>query len=112
MRVAPLDAEERWGELLDLADRWSSVYPQDAEPLLVRAKALQKLNHPQAAVVALNDARRLTPDDPAVWYGLALAYASTGDDVAVRRAAAMLKALDGTLAAELEAELERLQSAR
>ena len=56
MRVARLDAEERWGELLDLADHWSSAHPQDAEPLLVRAKALQKLNRPQAAAVSFNDA--------------------------------------------------------
>jgi hypothetical protein len=47
MRVAPLDAEGSWTELIELADRWSSAYPQDAEPLIIRAKALQRLNRPR-----------------------------------------------------------------
>jgi serine protease Do len=112
MRVAPLDTEGRWTALLDLADRWSSAQPQDAEPLLVRAKALQKLNHPAAAVIAFNDALRLTPDDPAAWYGLAFAYASLGDVAALRGAQAKLGALDEALAADLKVQLSRLQSAR
>jgi len=112
MRVAPLDAEGRWAELLDLANHWSSSHPRDTEPLLVRAKALQKLNCPQAAIVAFNDALRLSPDDPAIWYGVALVYASAGDDVALHRAEARLEALDAKLAAELVAQLERLQNDR
>jgi cytochrome c-type biogenesis protein CcmH/NrfG len=111
MRVAPLDTEGRWTALLDLADRWSSAQPQDAEPLLVRAKALQKLNRPAAAVIAFNDALRLTPDDPAAWYGLAFAYA-LGDVAALRGAQAKLGALDEALAADLKVQLSRLQSAR
>jgi hypothetical protein len=80
LRVAALDAEGRWGALLDLADRWSSASPFDAEPLLVRGKTLQKLNRPGAAVVAFCAALRLAPDDPVAWYGLAFAYAALGDD--------------------------------
>ena len=83
LRVAALDAEGRWGAVLDLADLWSTVSPRDAEPLLVRGKTLQKLNRPGAAVVAFNAALRLTPDEPSAWYGLAFAYAALGDEAAV-----------------------------
>jgi hypothetical protein len=112
MRVAPLDAEGRWTALLDLADRWSSAQPQNAEPFLVRAKALQKLNRPGAAVIAFDDALRLTPNDPIAWYGLAFAYASLGDEAALRSAQARLGALDEALAADLKVQLSRLQSAK
>jgi hypothetical protein len=112
MRVAPLDAEGRWTALLDLADRWSSAQPQNAEPFLVRAKALQKLNRPGAAVIAFDDALRLTPNDPVAWYGLAFAYASLGDEASLRSAQARLGALDEALAADLKVQLSRLQSAK
>jgi serine protease Do len=112
MRVAPLDAEGRWIALLDLADRWSSAQPREAEPLLVRAKALQKLNRPAAAVIAFNDVLRLTPDDPVAWYGLAFAYASLGDEAALRGAQSKLDALDETLAADLKVQLARFQGAK
>ena len=111
MRVAALDAERHWRALLDLADRWSSASPRDAEPLLVRGKTLQQLNRPAAAVVAFNAALRLTPDDPAGWYGLALAYAALGDEPAARSAQAKLEVLNEGLAAELKAQLGRSQSA-
>jgi predicted Zn-dependent protease len=98
--------------LLDLVDRWSSAQPRESEPLLVRAKTLQKLNRPAAAVIAFNDVLRLTPDDPAAWYGLAFAYASLGDEAALRGAEAKLGSLDQTLAADLKVELARLQRAK
>jgi len=107
MRIAALDAEGRWSALLDLADRWSSASPGDVEPLLVRGKTLQKLNRPDAAVVAFNAALRLTPDDPAAWYGLAFAYASLGDEIASRSAQAKLEVLNEGLAADLKARLGR-----
>jgi len=112
MRAAPLDASGSWNALLALADAWSSAQPQNAEPLLVRAKALQKLNRPDAAVVAFDDALRLTPNDPAAWYGLAFAYASLGDEAALRGAQARLGALDEALAADLKVLLSRLQTGR
>jgi hypothetical protein len=112
MRVAALDVEGRWTALLDLADRWSSAQPQNAEPLLVRAKALQALHRPGAAVIALDGALRLTPNDPAAWYGLAVAYASLGDEAALRGAQAKLGALDEVLAADLKVQLSRLHSAK
>ncbi len=107
LRVAALDAEGRWGAVLDLADLWSTVSPRDAEPLLVRAKTLQKLNRPGAAVVAFNAALRLTPDEPAAWYGLAFAYAALGDEAASRDAQAKLEVLNGGLAADVKARLGR-----
>jgi len=111
MRVATLEAEGRWSAVLDLAERWSSASPRDAEPLLVRGKTLQKLNLPDAAVVAFSAALRLTPDDPAAWYGLAFAYAALGDEAASWRAQAKLEVLDEGLAADLKARLGRTRSA-
>jgi serine protease Do len=107
MRVAALDAEGRWGALLDLADRWSSASPDAVEPLLVRGKTLQRLNRPDEAVVAFNAALRLSPDDPAPWYGLAYAYATLGDKTASRDAQVKLEALNPVLAADLQARLGR-----
>lgn len=107
MRVATLDAEGRLGVLLDLTDRWSSASPDEAEPLLVRGKTLQRLNRPGEAVVAFNAALRLSPGDPAAWYGLAYAYAALGDKAASREAQVKLEALDHGLAADLEAQLGR-----
>jgi serine protease Do len=112
MRVATLDAQGRWAELLDLTDRWSIAAPQDVEPLIVRGRALQKLHRPQAAVVAFHDALRLRPDDAAAWYGLALAYASTGDEPALRSAEEKLATLDKVLAAQLDAKLRPEPGAR
>lgn len=109
LRVAALDAEGRWGAVLDLADFWSTVSPRDAEPLLVRGKTLQKLNRPGAAVAAFNAALRLTPDEPSAWYGLAVAYAALGDEAASRGAQAKLEVLDGGLAADVKARLGRSQ---
>lgn len=107
MRVPPLDADGQWGALLDLAERWAAAYPGEAEPLLVRGKALQELNRPGAAVVAFNAALRMAPDDPIAWYGLALAYASLGDEAALLGAEARLDTLDEDLAAQLKARLAR-----
>ncbi len=107
MRTAALDAEGRWGALLDLTERWSSASPSDAEPLLVRGKTLQKLNRPDAAVAAFNAALRLTPDDPNAWYGLAFAYAALGDETESRGAYAKLEMLDETMAADLKVRLGR-----
>lgn len=105
MRVPPLDADGQWGALLDLSERWAAAYPRDAEPLLVRGNALQELNRPGSAVVAFNAALRLSPDDPVAWYGLALAYASLGDEAALLGAEAKLAALNENLAAVLKARL-------
>lgn len=110
MRIAALDAEGRWDALLDLAERWSSASPRDAEPLLVRGKTLQKLNRPDAAVVAFNAALRLTPDDPDAWYGLAFAYAALGDETASRGAQAKLEVLNESMATDLKARLGRSRS--
>jgi len=112
MRVAPLDAEKHWAALLQLTDGWSSAQPRDAEPLLVRGRALQKLNRPAAAVVAFNDALQLSPNDSAAWYGLAIAYASLGDEVALRGAQAKLDTLDEALAADLRIQLTRSRGAQ
>ena len=109
LRVAALDAEGHWSAVLDLADLWSTVSPRDAEPLLVRGKTLQKLNRPDAAVIAFDAALRLTPDDPSAWYGLAFAYAALGDEASSRSARAKLEVLDERLAAELKTRLGRSQ---
>jgi hypothetical protein len=107
MRVAALDAEGRWSALLALTDSWSSASPNEAEPLLVRGKTLQRLNRPGEAVVAYNAALRLSPDDPVTWYGLASAYAALGDKTASRAAEVKLEVLNPKLAADLKAQLGR-----
>lgn len=112
MQVPALDADGQWGALLALADRWAAADPKDAEALVVRGKALQELNRPRAATVAFTDALRLAPDDPTAWYGLAFAYASLGDEVALRDAEAKLSTLSESLAAALKARLGQLPDAK
>jgi hypothetical protein len=112
MQVPALDANGQWSSLLALADRWATADPKDPEALVVRGKALQELNRPRAAAVAFNDALRLAPDNPAAWYGLALAYASLGDEVALRDAEAKLDTLSESLAAALKARLGQLPDAK
>jgi hypothetical protein len=104
LQAPPLDADGQWGALLELSERWAAASPQDAEALLVRGKALQMLDRPQAAVAAFVAALRLSPDDPIAWYGLALCYQSIGDEVAMRAAEAKLGALSESLAATFKAE--------
>ncbi len=78
MRAAPLSAEGRWAELIELTERWATADPRDAEPLRFRGEAMQKLDRPDAAVGAYTKAVALGPDVPSAWYGLALAYAAPG----------------------------------
>jgi tetratricopeptide (TPR) repeat protein len=108
MRAAPLFAEGRWAELIELTERWSAADPRDAEPLRVRGGAMQKLDRPEAAVGAYTESLALGPDVPSAWYGLALAYATTGNIVASKRAESRLAELDRDLAAELRDAVERL----
>ena len=109
MRAAPLYSEERWGELVELTQRWSTAEPNDAEPLCLRGDAMQKLGRPEAAVAAYTEAVELGPDVPGAWYGLALAYAVLGDAVGSGRAESRLADLDPALAAKLHDAVERLQ---
>jgi serine protease Do len=111
MQAPPLDADGQWGALLVLADRWVAASPQDAEALLVRGKALQMLNRPQAAVAAFVAALRLSPGDPIAWYGLALCYAALGDTVALHAAEAKLGTLSESRAAALKARLATMRDA-
>jgi serine protease Do len=108
MRAAPLSAEGRWAELIELTERWSAADPRDAEPLRFRGAAMQKLDRSEAAVGAYTEAVALGPDVPAAWYGLALAYLAVGNTAASQRAGERLADLDRDLAAQLRGVVERL----
>ncbi len=108
MRAAPLHAEGRWTELIELTERWSAADPRDAEPLRLRGEAMQRLDRPEAAIRAYAEAVALGPDIPYAWYGLALAYAAIGDVVASERAGSRLADLDRELAAKLHDVIERV----
>jgi serine protease Do len=112
MRAAPLYAEGRWAELIELTERWSAVDPRDAEPLRFRGAAMQKLDRPDAAIGAYTEAVALGPEVPSAWYGLALAYAAIGNVVASERAGSRLADLDRNLAAQLRDVVERLGVSR
>ena len=112
MRVAPLSAEGRWVDLIELTYRWSAADPRDAEPLRFRGEAMQKLDRSEAAVGAYTQAVALGPDVPSAWYGLALAYAAVGNVAASKRAESRLADLDRDLAAQLHDALARLAVSR
>ncbi len=108
MRAAPLSAEGRWAELIELTERWATADPRDAEPLRFRGEAMQRLDRPEAAVGAYIRAVALGPDVPSAWYGLALAYASSGNAAASERAGSRLADLDRDLAVQLNAAIQGL----
>jgi serine protease Do len=108
MRAAPLHAEGRWTELIELTERWSTAHPRDAEPLRVRGDALQQLDRQEAVIGAFTAALRLAPDESSTWYDLALAYAAVGNVTASRQAEARLAELDADLVARLRDEVARL----
>jgi hypothetical protein len=108
MRAAPLYAEGRWAELIELTERWAAADPRDAEPLRFRGDAMQKLDRPEAAVRAYTSAVALGPEVPSAWYGLALAYAIVGNAAASERAESTLFDLDRDLAAELHDAVRHL----
>jgi len=110
MRAAPLYSEGRWGELVELTQRWSAAEPRDAEALCVRGDAMQKLGRPEAAVAAYTQAVELGPDVPSAWYGLAFAYAVLGNAAGSGRAESRLADLDPVLAAKLHEAVEQLGS--
>ena len=112
MRAAPLYAEGRWTELIELTERWSAADLRDAEPLRVRGAAMQKLDRPAAAVGAYTEAVALGPDVPSAWYGLALAYAAVGNTAAAERAGSRLADLDRELALELRDAVKRMGAPR
>ncbi|HSC98384.1 MAG TPA: tetratricopeptide repeat protein, partial [Casimicrobiaceae bacterium] len=84
----------------------------DAEPFRLRGDALRALDRGKSAVQAFNEALRLEPDNPLSWYGLALAYASIGDNAASEEAQSIITTLDGDLATSLRDEIARLHAAR
>jgi serine protease Do len=108
LRAAPLSAEGRWRELVELAQRWSAADPGDAEPLRFLGEAMQKLDRPAAAVDAYTEAAALGPDVPNAWYGLALAYAAVGNTAASKRAESRLADLDRDMAAQVHDAIQRL----
>jgi serine protease Do len=110
MRAAPLYWEGRWGELVELTQRWSADEPREAEPLCVRGDAMQRLGRPEAAVAAYAEAVELGPDVPTAWYGLAFAYAVLGNAAGSGRAESRLADLDPVLATRLHEAVERLGS--
>jgi tetratricopeptide (TPR) repeat protein len=110
MRAKALEAQGAWSRALELADKWAVASPQEAGPMMARARALQELHQPKAAAAAFKNASRLSPDDPSAWYGLALASAQAGDGEASRRAEARLDALDHAMATELAARLAGLDA--
>jgi len=109
MRAPPLYAEGRWDELIELTERWSASEPRDPEPLRIRGDALRKINRNQAAIASYTEALHIGPNDARSWYGLALAYASLGDDVASKRAESTLASFDPALATRLRGEVEGLR---
>jgi hypothetical protein len=104
MRAKALEAQHSWARLLELTAQWAAANPLESEPLAVRARALQEMHQPRAAAATFGEAAALSPEDPSIWHGLAMASAQAGDAEAARRAAARLDALDQRLAATVGVE--------
>jgi len=101
MREGALRAQEKWPELLRLADDWIAADPADADAWLARGVAYARLRQPRDAAGALERTVSLAPRNAAAWYELGAAGVETADADSVSKAAAALAGLDVGLAQKL-----------
>ena len=97
MREGALKSQEKWPELLRLADDWIAADPGDADAWLARGVAYARLRQPRDAAGALERAVALAPRNAGAWYELGTAGVESADAETIRRATAALAGLDSLL---------------
>ncbi len=107
MRVASLHAQQRWDEIIEIAERWAAFDPSSAEPDLARGNAYQQLARFSQAIESFDRAVKLAPRHALAWYGFGRSSASAGDANGLARAQAALNDLDEQLAQRLRADTAR-----
>lgn len=102
MRVGALQSQEKWPELLLLADEWIGADPFDADAWFARGMAHSRLRHTREAAEALERAVSLAPRKAEAWFELGASGVETGDADAAERALGALVGLRSGLAQRLQ----------
>lgn len=105
MQAASFEHDGRWGDLLELTDRWTREAHDDPESWFMRGSSLVHQGHADRAVVAYRSAVDLDPRYTRAWLALGNAYAAIGAADDAERVVAILRDLDGEAADELAARL-------
>jgi serine protease Do len=108
LEAAALSVRGRWGELAQLAERWTAQDVDDAQAWTYMAQAYMRLDQPGDAVRAWQQVVALDDDDALAWQQLGVAYARSGRLNEARRTLVTLRRLPGARAQELASELAAL----
>jgi serine protease Do len=106
LRAARMEHEGAWQELRALATHWATAQADDVEAWLALGRAEAGLRRTKEAVVALQRAAALQPNNSRVWYWLAIAYHSIGAVPQFEDASNRLAELDTELGTQLRGELQ------
>lgn len=101
LQAVPLESEEDWEGLRRVAGQWSRHDPNDADAWYFLARAQAKLNRPDEAVPAFQQAVRINPEFGRAWLELGLLYARLGRADDLERVRVSLMSLDQELEQEL-----------
>jgi hypothetical protein len=105
LQAATLERAGQWPDLLKLAERWMREDAADAEPLYLRALALEHLGRDGAAVQNWQRSLAVDPTYSRSWAGLAELYHRTGQEAQAQHAIESLTALNPGLALEVSDRL-------
>jgi len=101
LQAAALEASNKWGEMLELAEKWCVEESRNADSWLALGKAHQHLQQNDQAISAYRKAIMLERDYPEAWYNLGLVYLDQGKQTEVEEICKVLGILDEKLAQEL-----------
>jgi hypothetical protein len=104
MRAASLQAQGRWVELHDVAQRWCAADRDNPEAHFALGVAWQELAYPHAAAQAMSQAVALAPTHASAWFHLGQAYWSIENRAGLQHVLGELDRLDRPLARQLRAE--------
>lgn len=108
LQAAALEAAEDWGDLLKLAEKWSSAEKNNADSWLALGKAYYHMHRHDQAITAYRQAIAVERDYPEAWYNLGLVYLDQRKQNELAEVRKTLAALDQ----ELEKELAKAQPSR
>lgn len=104
LQAAALEAENKWDELLRLAEKWSKLENTNAESWFVLGKAYSQLKRNKMAITAYRKAISIHREYAEVWYHLGLVYVSLGRKNELEDVREVLFGLNEQLANQLPSE--------
>lgn len=110
MRVASLESQAKWPDLLHMAEEWLAADPGDADAWFAKGMAQARMRQAADAVNALTRSTELAPRHANAWFELGAATLQHRDVTGARRALAALTDLNSELAAELARSISETRS--